>query len=90
MPQYTPLHLDNWRTKAGMEGALNGITYTNKKIQMYGGDGYPETLDPIVAPLRAIRAYYTFWLMELYGDSPILNRVMEEGEAIELSAQRGG
>lgn len=77
------LHLDNWRTKAGMEAALNGITYTNKRIQLYGGAGYPETLDPVVAPLRAIRAYYHFWLMELYGDVPILDRVIEEGQAID-------
>lgn len=77
------LHLDNWRTKACMEAALNGITYTNKKIMAYGGEGYPDQLDPTVAPLRAIRAYYTFWMMELYGDVPILDRVMEEGQAIE-------
>lgn len=77
------IHLDDWRAKAGMEAALNGITYTNKKIAAYGGEGYPEKLDPIVAPLRAIRAYYHFWLMELYGDVPILDRVIEEGQPIE-------
>ena len=77
------LHLDNWRTKACMEASLNGITYTNKRIQLYGGPGYPEELDPIVAPLRAIRAYYHFWMMELYGDVPILDRVTSENEPID-------
>ena len=62
---------------------LNGITYTNKRIQLYGGPGYPEELDPIVAPLRAIRAYYHFWMMELYGDVPILDRVTSENEPID-------
>jgi len=77
------LHLDNWRTKACMEPALNGINYTNKVIAAYAGPGYPEVLDPIVAPLRAIRAYYHFWMMELYGDVPLLDYPTAEGERIE-------
>ena len=66
------LHLDNWRTKAGMEGAMSGITYTNNKIAAYGG---PTFNDPIVAPLRAIRAYYHFWMMDIYGDFPIMDHL---------------
>lgn len=70
------LHLDNYRTML-MDGCLSGITYTNTKILEYGG---PEQNDPLVAPLRAIRAFYTFWMMDLYGDCPILTRNYEEGE----------
>lgn len=75
------LHLDNWRTRI-IEGSMTGCTYTNTRILAYGG---PEQRDPIVAPLRAIRAYYTFWMMELYGDVPIMDRVLEEGENFERS-----
>ena len=75
------LHLDNWRTKL-IEGCMSGCTYTNTKIMAYGG---PEQNDPIVAPLRAIRAYYTFWMMELYGDAPIFDHVLQDGEAIDRS-----
>ncbi|MDE5794926.1 MAG: RagB/SusD family nutrient uptake outer membrane protein [Muribaculaceae bacterium] len=71
------LHLDNYRTNI-IEGCLSGITYTNTRILAYGG---PNMNDPVVAPLRAIRAFYTFWMMELYGDCPILTRNYEEGEA---------
>lgn len=74
------LHLDNWRTKAGMEGAMAGLTYTNERIAAYGG---PTFDDPVVAPLRAIRAYYLFWMMELYGDTPLMNHVLEEGEVLD-------
>lgn len=73
------LHLDNWRCRI-IEPCLSGNTYTNTRILNYGG---PEGKDPIVAPLRAIRAYYTFWMMELYGDCPIMDHVMEEGEVME-------
>lgn len=74
------LHLDNWRTKACMEGAMAGLTYTNRRIAAYGG---PTLDDPAVAPLRAIRAYYLFWMMELYGDTPLMNHVLEEGEVLD-------
>lgn len=75
------LHLDDWRSRI-IEGCMSGCTYTNTKIMAYGG---PEQKDPVVAPLRAIRAYYTFWMMELYGDAPIFDRVLEEGESIDRS-----
>lgn len=73
------LHLDNWRTKAGMEACMAGLTYTNERIAAYGG---PQFNDPVVAPLRAIRAYYLFWMMELYGDTPLMNHVLDEGEVL--------
>lgn len=63
-----------------MGDMLSGISYTNTRIMLYGG---AAGKDPIVAPLRAIRAYYHFWMMELYGDVPILERQAEEGEAVE-------
>lgn len=63
-----------------MGDMLSGISYTNTRILLYGG---ADGKDPIVAPLRAIRAYYTFWMMELYGDVPILERQPEEGEIVD-------
>ncbi len=75
------LHLDNWRTKI-MDGCMVGCTKCNDKINTYGG---PEFNDPVVAPLRAMRAYYTFWMMDLYGRCPIMDRKMEEGEVMDLS-----
>lgn len=63
-----------------MGDMLSGISYTNSRILSYGG---AEGKDPIVAPLRAIRAYYHFWMMDLYGDVPILERQAEEGEAVD-------
>lgn len=62
-----------------MGDMLSGITYTNTRILNYGG---AEGKDAIVAPLRAIRAYYHFWMMELYGDVPLLSRPLEEGEEV--------
>lgn len=78
------LDLDNYRTRI-IEGCISGITYTNTKIMTYGGE---DLNDPIVAPLRAIRAYYTFWMMDLYGDAPIMKRPLEEGQAIDRSPRK--
>lgn len=75
------LNLDNWRTRI-IEGCLSGVNYTNQKIVAYGG---PDLNDPIVSPLRAIRAYYTFWMMELYGDAPIIDHVLGVDEAVDRS-----
>lgn len=63
-----------------MGDMLSGISYTNTRIMLYGG---ADGTDPIVAPLRVIRAYYTFWMMEFYGDVPILERQAEEGEVVD-------
>lgn len=63
-----------------MGDMLQGITYTNTRIMNYGG---AEGKDPIVAPLRAIRAYYHFWMMEFFGDVPIMEHPAGEGEVID-------
>lgn len=62
-----------------MGDMLSGITYTNGRIHMFGG---AEGKDPAVAPLRAIRAYYHFWNMELYGDVPILDHQITDDEVV--------
>lgn len=69
------------RPSVGLLGdMMSGCTYTNQRILSYGG---PNQDDPVVAPLRAIRAFYHFWMMEIYGDVPILDHVAEEGELVE-------
>lgn len=75
------LHLDNWRTRI-IEASMTGCNKCNTKILAYGG---PDRNDPVVAPLRAMRAYYMFWMMELYGDAPLLDHVLADGEAIDRS-----
>lgn len=62
----------------GQEGdLLSGITYTNTVIKQYGGE---NGTDAVVAPLRAIRAFYTFLFMDMYGDTPIMDHVAAEDE----------
>ena len=62
----------------GQEGdLLAGITYTNTVIRQYGG---PEGTDPVVAPLRVIRAFYHFLFMDMYGDTPIMDHPAGEDE----------
>lgn len=72
-------------TSGGQEtDLLSGITYTNKVIHQYSSpDEYPDNLGAIVAPLRVIRAWYTFLFMDMYGDTPIMNREFGENEQID-------
>ncbi len=73
------LTLNNWNTR--MIGAcMEGCTKSNEVIFKYGG---PDHNDPVIAPLRAMRAFYHFWMMELWGDVPILDRPMDEGERVD-------
>ena len=63
-----------------MSDMMSGITYCNSVIiELGGADGK----DAIVAPVRAIRAFYEFMMMDLYGDVPILDHSPEVGEEIK-------
>ncbi|MCR4603534.1 MAG: RagB/SusD family nutrient uptake outer membrane protein [Prevotella sp.] len=55
-----------------------GITKANEKMDKFKGMG-----DAAVAPIRAIRAFYHFILMDSYGDVPIMESTPAEGEAVE-------
>ena len=57
---------------------MAGITRCNTVIVELGG---PEA--PASAPVRAARAFYTFLLMDNWGDAPIIDRVVDEDEQID-------
>ncbi len=65
-----------------MSDLMSGCSYCNTVILELSGD---DEDNEIVAPVRAIRAFYHFMMMDLYGDVPILSRTPEDGEAIERS-----
>ncbi|MCD8282840.1 MAG: RagB/SusD family nutrient uptake outer membrane protein [Prevotella sp.] len=60
-----------------MSDLMSGCTYTNTIISELGG---PTLDDPLVAPLRAIRAFYLYMMMDEYGDTPLLNHVLDDDE----------
>lgn len=58
----------------------SGIAKANRAIVNMGGDD----ADPkVIAPARAMRAFYHFILMDSYGDIPVLDGIPNEDEAIE-------
>jgi hypothetical protein len=58
----------------------SGIAKANRAIVNMGGDD----ADPkVIAPARAMRAFYHFILMDSYGDIPVLDGIPNENEAIE-------
>lgn len=79
---YSQLSLHWWNADNGFTNywgdVTSGITTCNKLIKDLGGDEADA-----VAPIRAVRAYYHWVLMDSYGDVPILDHVLEEDEAID-------
>jgi len=61
-----------------------GITKANVILQELGSGASVK----MTAPARAIRAYYTFILMDCFGDAPIMNRVLSEGESFPRSPRK--
>lgn len=55
----------------------SGITACNEVITEVGGSDAPAA-----APLRAVRAWYHFVLMDQWGDVPILDHSLEDGEVV--------
>ena len=65
-----------------------GITKANEKLaEIYEEQG--EDADVMMtAPARAIRAYFTWILMDSFGDTPILDKKPADGEVIQRSPRK--
>lgn len=61
-----------------------GITKANTILEELGSGAS----DQMKAPARAIRAYYTWILMDNYGDTPILDKVQAEGSVVPRSPRK--
>ncbi len=55
----------------------SGITKCNQLLEEF-----EDKTDSVKAPIRAVRAFYHFILMDSYGDVPILDDVVDDDEAI--------
>lgn len=60
----------------------SGITKCNQVIVDLGGEE-----EAVNAPVRAIRAFYHFILMDSYGDVPILDHALEADEVLNRSSR---
>ena len=67
-------------TSAGQEvDLMSGMTYCNTVMKQFEDPQNPDDKSN-VAPLRVIRAFYLFLFMDLYGDAPIQDHIIAEGE----------
>lgn len=69
-----------------MGDMMSGISYCNQVMTALGGEEGADA--DIVAPVRAMRAYYTFWMMDLYGDVPILDPRTMPDEGVPRSPRK--
>jgi starch-binding outer membrane protein, SusD/RagB family len=53
----------------------NGITNCNKLIFQFENQGEGVDFTPAISELRALRALYYYWLIDLYGNVPIVDRI---------------
>jgi hypothetical protein len=61
-----------------------GITKANTILEELGSGASVQ----MTAPARAIRAYFTWMLMDSFGDTPILEKVPAEGEVVARSPRK--
>ena len=61
-----------------------GITKANTILEELGSGASAQ----MKAPARAIRAYYTWILIDNYGDTPILDKVQAEGSVVPRSPRK--
>lgn len=73
---------DNDATIDWMYILTSGCTKVNDAIVEMGG----EEADPgVIAPARAMRAYFHFIMMDCWGDAPIMDHKLAEGETVNRS-----
>ncbi|MBP5278533.1 MAG: RagB/SusD family nutrient uptake outer membrane protein [Prevotella sp.] len=81
---YAQCSLHNWDPSSASigwyEDVTAGITKANRVIVDMGGEENDAT-----AQARYMRAYYTWIIMDSFGDAPILNRLLADGESIDRS-----
>lgn len=74
-------------TSGGQEGPLmEGMTMCNLVMKQYENPADPTDVAHL-APLRAARAFYMFLFMDLYGDAPIQDHVIQTDQG-ELDFDR--
>ena len=76
--RYREFHLHNWTADNGLlpgmwNSAMTGITSANNVIAIL-----KDTRAELVAPARAIRAYFYFILMDNFGDVPLLTEPVDQ------------
>ena len=62
----------------------SGITKANTILEELGSGASAQ----MTAPARAMRAYFTWILMDSFGDAPILEKVPSEGEVVARSPRK--
>ena len=81
---YAQCSLHNWNPSSASigwyEDVTAGITKANRVIVDMGGEENDAT-----AQARYMRAYYTWIIMDSYGDAPILDHLAADGELIDRS-----
>ncbi|WDF67299.1 RagB/SusD family nutrient uptake outer membrane protein [Sphingobacterium oryzagri] len=70
--RFRELHVHNWTPDNAIlpsmwDGAMTGINLANNVLTIFGDD---ESVN--AAPMRAMRAYFYFLLMDNFGDAPLI------------------
>lgn len=76
--RFRELHVHNWTADNGIipgmwNDAMNGINLANNVLAIFGDD-QSET----AAPMRAMRAFYYFILMDNFGDVPLITGKVDQ------------
>lgn len=82
LPYLHMTNADNWFNESTFTAMTSGIVYCNNVILEINGGNATEYA-AAAAPVRAVRAFYHFILMDVYGDVPIMEFNQEEGVPVD-------
>lgn len=76
--RFRELHVHNWTADNGIipgmwNDAMNGINLSNNVLAIFGDDQ-----SDAAAPMRAMRAFYYFILMDNFGDVPLITSKVDQ------------
>lgn len=71
-----------------MGDVTSGCTKVNQIIKDLVDQAGISENDPTLAGARFMRAYFTYILTDLWGDAPILNKVLTDGETVDRTPRK--
>jgi hypothetical protein len=82
--QYRFLHMHTWtpdhpNVKSNWEWGFGGINTCNRLLSLFEANSGNATAKTTIAEMRAMRALYYFFMMDLYGNVPIVSTFPVEG-----------
>lgn len=88
--RYANYHYHTWNKdqrfiREGWQWSFSGISTCNRILELYESAEESDVKTQTIAEIRAMRAFYYFLIMDLYGDAPL---IAESGQEVTVRDSR--